>query len=110
MPLITTPFLVGHYGHDHFSKPEEHNPPIFLIGFLAVVGYLFALFAYSLAPVNYSEAIREVSLVIGAFAGWWFLGEKMGKIRVLGAVVIFAGILLIAFWGIIILTENPEKN
>ena len=28
---------------------------------------------------------------MGAFAGWYFLGEQMGKIRILGAVVIFAG-------------------
>ena len=72
---------------------------LILVGFLGVIAYLFALFAYSLAPVNYSEAIREVSVVMGAFAGWQFLGEKLGKIRVLGAVVIFAGIVLIAVFG-----------
>jgi drug/metabolite transporter (DMT)-like permease len=66
---------------------------------MGIVAYLFALFAYSLAPGNYSEAIREVSVVIGALAGWQFLGEKMGKIRVLGAVVIFTGIILIAVFG-----------
>ena len=100
VPLITTPFIAGHYGRETFLEAGRSQPfRLFLIGFLAVIGYLFALFAYSLAPVNYSEAIREVSLVIGTFAGWRYLGEKLGKVRVLGAVVIFAGILLIAFWG-----------
>jgi drug/metabolite transporter (DMT)-like permease len=49
--------------------------------------------------VNYSEAIREVSVVMGAFAGWYFLGEQMGKIRILGALVIFSGIVMIAVFG-----------
>jgi multidrug transporter EmrE-like cation transporter len=37
--------------------------------------------------------------VLGAFAGWQFLGEKLGKIRILGAGVIFTGIILIAVFG-----------
>jgi drug/metabolite transporter (DMT)-like permease len=91
---------VGHYGRTSFIEAGRTQPArLILIGILAVIGYLSALFAYSLAPVNYSEAIREVSLVIGAFAGWRFLGEKLGKMRVFGAVVIFSGILLIAFFG-----------
>ena len=72
---------------------------LILVGFLSVVAYLSALFAYSIAPVNYSEAIREVSVVMGAFAGWYFLGEQMGKVRILGAVAIFAGIVSIAVFG-----------
>ena len=83
------------------SLKRRHKQParLILVGFLGVIAYLFALFAYSLAPVNYSEAIREVSVVMGAFAGWQFLGEKLGKIRVVGAAVIFAGIVLIAVFG-----------
>jgi drug/metabolite transporter (DMT)-like permease len=64
-----------------------------------VVAYLLALIAYTFAPLSYSGAIREVSVVIGAFLGWRFLNEKMGSRRVLGAAVIFAGILVIAILG-----------
>jgi drug/metabolite transporter (DMT)-like permease len=100
VPVLTTPVIVHHYGRDHFIEAWRKQPArLVLVGVLGVIAYLFALFAYSLAPVNYSEAIREVSVVIGAFAGWQFLGEKLGKIRVLGAAVIFAGILLIAMFG-----------
>jgi drug/metabolite transporter (DMT)-like permease len=100
VPVLTTPVIVHHYGRDHFIEAWRKQPArLVLVGVLGVIAYLFALFAYSLAPVNYSEAIREVSVVIGAFAGWQFLGEKLGKIRVLGAAVIFAGILLIAMYG-----------
>jgi drug/metabolite transporter (DMT)-like permease len=100
VPVLTTPVIVRHYGRDHFVKAWKDQPArLILVGFLGVIAYLFALFAYSIAPVNYSEAIREVSVVIGAFAGWQLLGEKLGRIRILGAAVIFAGIVLIAVFG-----------
>jgi drug/metabolite transporter (DMT)-like permease len=100
VPVLTTPVIVRQCGWKHFIEAwHKQSTRLVLVGFLGAVAYLFALFAYSLAPVNYSVAIREVSLVMGAFAGWQFLGEKLGKIRVLGAVVIFAGIALIAVFG-----------
>jgi drug/metabolite transporter (DMT)-like permease len=100
MPVLTTPLIFRHYGRDHFVEALREQPArLILVGFLGVIAYLCALFAYSIAPVNYSEAIREVSVVMAAFGGWYFLGEKMGKIRILGAVVIFAGILMIAIFG-----------
>jgi len=100
VPFLTTPVIVRHYGRSHFVDALREQPArLVLIGILGVVAYLMALFAYSIAPVNYSEAIREVSVVMGAFAGWYFLGEEMGKTRIIGAVVIFAGIVLIAIFG-----------
>jgi len=100
VPVLTSPVIVRHYGWEKFIEGRKKQPArLILVGFLGVIAYLLALFAYSLAPVNYSEAIREVSVVMGAFAGWQFLGEKLGKIRVLGAAVIFAGIVLIAIFG-----------
>jgi drug/metabolite transporter (DMT)-like permease len=100
VPVLTTPVIVRHYGWGHFIEGVRRQPArLILVGILGVIAYLFALFAYSMAPVNYSEAIREVSVVMGAFAGWQFLGEKLGKIRVVGAAVIFAGIVLIAVFG-----------
>ena len=100
MPLLTTPLVVRHYGWSQLANGLRAAPGrLVLVGCIAVVAYLFALFAYSIAPVNYSEAIREVSVVLGAFAGWYFLGEKMGKVRIVGAVGIFAGIVMIAVFG-----------
>lgn len=100
MPVLTTPAILHRYGRKRFNQAIQIQPArLILVGFLAVIAYLFALFAYSLAPVNYSESIREVSVVLGAFAGWRFLGEKLGKIRILGSAVIFAGIVLIAVFG-----------
>lgn len=100
VPMITAPVLVRRYGWDRFLEGWRAQPiRLLAVGILGIIAYLFALYAYSIAPVNYSEAIREVSVVMGAFAGWYFLGEKMGRIRILGALVIFAGIVLIAIFG-----------
>jgi drug/metabolite transporter (DMT)-like permease len=100
VPVLTTPLIAHHYGLNHMVKAFRAQPGrLVLVGILGVIAYLFALFAYSIAPVNYSEAIREVSVVMGAFAGWYFLGEKLGKVRIIGAAVIFAGIVMIAIFG-----------
>lgn len=100
VPLITTTYNLHRFGWKRFvSAWDGPRLPLILAAVLGVVAYLLALFAYTIAPVSYSGAIREMSVVIGAFLGWQFLGEKMGGMRVLGSLIIFAGILVIALFG-----------
>ncbi|MEW6284932.1 MAG: DMT family transporter [Chloroflexota bacterium] len=100
VPVITTAYNLRRFGWKRFAAAwDGPRLPLILAAALGVVAYLLALFAYTIAPVSYSGAIREMSVVIGAFLGWQFLGEKMGGMRVLGSVIIFAGILTIAIFG-----------
>lgn len=100
VPVLTTTYNVRRYGWTRFLDAwKGPRIPLIVAALLGVVAYLFALFAYQVAPLSYSGAIREVSVVIGAILGWRFLGEKMGGIRVVGAMIIFAGILTISFFG-----------
>lgn len=100
VPVLTTTYNLRRFGWKRFADAwNGPRIPLISAAILGVVAYLLALFAYSIAPVSYSGAIREVSVVIGAFLGWQFLGEKMGGTRVLGAIIIFAGILVIAMFG-----------
>jgi drug/metabolite transporter (DMT)-like permease len=100
VPVLTTTYNVRRFGWKHFAAAwNGPRIPLILAAVLGVVAYLLALIAYTFAPLSYSGAIREVSVVIGAFLGWQFLDEKMGGTRVLGSVVIFAGILVIAIFG-----------
>jgi len=100
VPVPVTPFVFRQYGWARLKEAWNAQPvQLSMAGLLGIVAYLFALAAYSIAPLSYSGAIREVSVVIGAFAGWQFLGEKMGGLRVIGAAVIFAGIMMIALYG-----------
>jgi len=100
VPIWLTPIVLRKYGWSQVVGEWKNQPVRFLmIGFLGVASYLIALYAYSFAPISYSGAIREVSVVLGALAGWYFLGEKMGPVRVIGALIIFSGILVIALLG-----------
>jgi len=100
VPIPMTIFNLRKYGWDRFSDAWHTSPlTLSLAAVLGVFSYILALVAYAFAPVSYSGAIREVSVVIGAFLGWKFLGENMGGTRVLGAIIIFTGILIITIFG-----------
>ena len=100
VPILTAPLMFRHYGWRVLkSELSGHRVRIVSIGLLSVGAYLLALAAYSIAPVSYAGAIREVSVVLGALAGWQFLAEKLGGWRLAGSIIIFCGILVIAIFG-----------
>jgi drug/metabolite transporter (DMT)-like permease len=100
VPLPVTPLVLRQYGWQRIKKVwRQQRYKLPFMGLIGVIAYLMAVYSYSLAPLSYAGAIREVTVVFGAFAGWQFLGEKMGGMRVLGATIIFAGILVIALYG-----------
>lgn len=72
---------------------------ILLAGILSLLTYMLVLLAYSFSSVSYGGAIREISVVFAAFIGWRWLGEGFGRARLLGSLLIFAGILVIALAG-----------
>jgi drug/metabolite transporter (DMT)-like permease len=100
IPIAITPYVIKIYPSAIILQTWQANRiQLILISIISVVAYSLALFAYSLSPVSYAGAIREVSVVIGAFAGWKFLNEPMGRPRIIGAIIIFTGILIIALLG-----------
>jgi drug/metabolite transporter (DMT)-like permease len=100
VPLPITPFIIRQYGWPRlWQEFKEQKLRLPLTGALGISAYLLAVWAYSIAPLSYAGAVREVSVVFGALAGWLFLKEKMGIMRVIGAAVIFVGILVIATFG-----------
>jgi drug/metabolite transporter (DMT)-like permease len=72
---------------------------IILVGVLSPVAYLLVLRAYAISGVAYAGALREVSVVLAALAGWRLLKEPFGAVRLAGSCLIFAGILVIAVAG-----------
>lgn len=100
VPLPIAPFIFREYKWTKVKEVLTRQPiRLPIAGILGVLAYLMAVFAYSIAPLSYAGAVREVSVVFGALAGWFFLKEKMGGVRVLGAIIIFVGILVIALFG-----------
>ena len=66
------------------------------IGVLMLAAYVAVLSALSLAPVSYVVAGREVSIVVTALAGALLLEERHSARRIAGALVIFAGLAVMA--------------
>jgi drug/metabolite transporter (DMT)-like permease len=98
--MFTTPAVLVRYGWNAaINEARMEWPRIATIGIVCVLSYTIVLGVYSLAPVSYAGAIREVSIVFAALAGWRWLGEGFGWTRVTGAILIFGGILLIAAGG-----------
>jgi len=64
-------------------------------GVAAVVAYSMVLAAVRLAPVGYVASLRESSVVLGAAAGWLFLHERLGRLRLVSAAVVTAGLILL---------------
>lgn len=96
--VLITPLIVVRYGGAAMlAEMRASWWSILLAGVLSLLTYMLVLKAYSFSSVSYGGAIREVSVVFAAFVGWRWLGEGFGRARLLGAALIFAGILVIAF-------------
>lgn len=100
VPFVISPFIFRQYAWSRVREVLVKQPiRVPMAGVLGVLAYLMAVFAYSIAPLSYAGAVREVGVVFGALTGWWLLKERLGIVRVLGAFVIFTGILMIALYG-----------
>ena len=98
--LLMTPVVLARYGRPAVMAEWRVNwPRIVLVGILTLVTYALVLQAYALGRVSYAGAVREISVVFAALVGWRWLGEGFGGWRVAGALLIFAGILVIALAG-----------
>jgi drug/metabolite transporter (DMT)-like permease len=98
--VLAAPFVLVRYGTQRMvGLWRDEWRTLLLIGALMLVTYVFVLLAYSQATVSYVGAIREVSIVLAALVGWRWLGEGLGRVRLAGAALTFAGVLVIAAFG-----------
>jgi drug/metabolite transporter (DMT)-like permease len=98
--VFITPVVIKHFGNRAIVAEWRANwIRIILVGLFTILAYILALKAYSITRVSYAGSVREISVVFAAFLGWRWLGEDFGAIRLVGALFIFVGILVIAFVG-----------
>jgi drug/metabolite transporter (DMT)-like permease len=99
MTLGLTPYVLTRHLPDAMRELRT-NPFLVLIGGLFVQGtYLIVLTAMTLAPVSYIVPLREVSVLFGAALGALFLKELMTPPRIVAAMIITLGVVLIATLG-----------
>lgn len=69
---------------------------ILLGGLLAPGGYILFLRALEMMPVSQLAPMREIGTVFGTLLGIFVLHEPQGKVRIIGSILITAGIILLA--------------
>ena len=69
-----------------------------IVGIISPVSYVLVLYAMQVAPLSHVAPAREVSMLFAALMGGHLLGEKDRGLRVMGAVLIAAGVMALG-WG-----------
>jgi drug/metabolite transporter (DMT)-like permease len=65
-------------------------------GVVSLAAYSIVLWAQTSGALAPIAALRETSIIFGALIGTVFLGERLGRPRILAAAVVLAGVLLIS--------------
>jgi drug/metabolite transporter (DMT)-like permease len=98
--LLIMPIVLWRYGGARVAAEWRVNWwRILIVGGAMSLTYQLVLWAFRLAPIAYVGAVREISVVFGALGGWLLLGERLGRTRVVGSVLIFIGVLCIVALG-----------
>lgn len=74
----------------------RHWAAVLIVGILAPLAYVLVLFAFTLAPVALVAPAREVSVVLVALGGWLFFREPDPARRIIGSLIVLAGVALLA--------------
>ena len=93
--LAITPWVLIRERRWLASEWRGRPGSIVAVGFLSGFTYLLILFALQISKVSYVAAVREVSIVVSAYLGIFWLGEQQGKQKMFAAVLITAGVIAI---------------
>lgn len=80
-----------------FNKKNllENKKPLIWISILAVGSFIFHMAALSLTLVAYVIALKRLSGLLAVFFGFYFFKEAEIKSRLLGAIIMFTGVIFI---------------
>ncbi|MGC4105738.1 MAG: DMT family transporter [Thermomicrobiales bacterium] len=73
----------------------QSRTQVILVGIMSAGSYMLVLTAMSFSPVSSIAPAREVSILFGTLLGFWLLKEPMTGSRILGALVIVAGVVCV---------------
>lgn len=96
--MLTVVLLVSGRGRAMQQLVRTEWPRYLAGGAATTLAYSMVLVAARLAPVGYVAALREVSVVLGAAAGWLLLKERLAPSRVAASAVVAAGLVLLIAW------------
>jgi drug/metabolite transporter (DMT)-like permease len=64
------------------------------VGLADSISYLLILYALTFVEVSYISPMRNSGIIISSFMGYFYLSEKLHKLRFYGSILIFIGIIL----------------
>ncbi|MEJ1960774.1 MAG: DMT family transporter [Gammaproteobacteria bacterium] len=110
--LMLSPFLIDFAGNalrvallapmalrdraELMREAREYRTSILAVSVLGPLGYILVLFAMQIAPIGHVAPARELATLVGSYFGVKLLKERMTPRRVLGAVLIVAGVVSLA--------------
>jgi drug/metabolite transporter (DMT)-like permease len=98
--LLVAPVVIGRHGLPTVRRVLRRNwLRVAIVGAAMGAAYVAVLVSFRLAPIAYVGALREVSIVMAAVAGWRYLGERATVPRMVGAVVIVLGMACVVLLG-----------
>ena len=98
--LVATPVMFARYGFAAMSKTlRNQTGRILIAGTLMLSAYGLVLIAYSHGRVSYAAAIREIGILFTVAIAAARLKEHLDVRRAIGALMIFAGVVIVVVWG-----------
>jgi drug/metabolite transporter (DMT)-like permease len=97
--ILLTPYVLVKKRAELSAEWRNHKGPICVVGFLVVFTYLLVLFAMQTSQVSYVVAVRELSIVFSTLFGVLWLKEGHRQVRIIGALLITAGVIMIGLGG-----------
>jgi len=96
--IVYTPLMLFFTGWQRMRETAAASPwRVVIAGATMPLAYVLVLIAMKSGTLaSYAGSVREVSVIVASFAGVLLFGEKVHVPRVLGAISILAGIVLIA--------------
>jgi drug/metabolite transporter (DMT)-like permease len=93
--VLMAPFVLAGSPGAWMERVRRYGREILIIGIGSMGTYLVILYAFSLGPVGYVVAVRELSVVVGSLLGFVFLREAITGRKVVAIVLVVAGVVLI---------------
>jgi drug/metabolite transporter (DMT)-like permease len=98
--FVLSAIVVGSYGYVRIGPPlvaaaRGHWPSAAMGSALSVAAYVIAIWAMTVAPIALVAALRETSVLFGALFATLILREPWIAARIVSAVMVLAGALLL---------------
>ncbi|MHB0886948.1 MAG: DMT family transporter [Bacillota bacterium] len=94
--VLLAPYMLRVRGRQVVEEWRVHKLQVAAVSAMSMTAYVMVLYVMRTTMVGYVSAVRESSVIFAALLGTLALRESFGGQKVLGAVVIFAGVVFIA--------------